>query len=136
MLVSNLPERSKLAERTVAIHQQRMQIEDGFRDIKSPLFWLGFGMHRSRQVKRIEILLLIAMLANVATMVAGLHVRDSGQQQRYQSHSIRDRNMLSVWRLGLEWLRRHPPCAVPWPSWKALQASLREEVREQALCDE
>ena len=113
-----------------------MQIEEGFRDIKSPLFGLGFGMHRSRQGKRIEILLLIAMLANVATMVAGLHVRDSGQQQRYQSNSIRHRNVLSVWRLGLEWLRRHPPCAVPWPSWKALQASLHEEARDQALCDE
>ncbi|WP_280551819.1 IS4 family transposase [Halomonas sp. 25-S5] len=135
VLVSNLPNRSTLADKLVTIYQQRMQIEEGFRDIKSPLFGLGFGMHQSRQGKRIEILLLIAMLANVAMMVAGLHVRDSGQQQRYQSNSIRDRNVLSVWRLGLEWLRRYPPCAVPWPSWKALRASLREEVREQALCD-
>lgn len=136
VLVSNLPDRSTLADKLVAIYRQRMQIEEGFRDIKSPLFGLGFGMHRSRQGKRIEILLLIAMLANVATMVAGLHVRDSGQQQRYQSNSIRDRNVLSMWRLGLEWLRRYPPCVVPWPSWKALQASLRQEAREQALCDE
>lgn len=135
VLVSNLPERSTLAEKLVAIYRQRMQIEEGFRDIKSPLFGLGFGMHQSRQSKRIEILLLIAMLANVVVMVAGLHARDSGQQRRYQSNSIRHRNVLSVWRLGLECLRFHRVGAAPWPAWKTLRASLREEVRGQALCD-
>ncbi|WP_252860386.1 IS4 family transposase [Halomonas sp. KX33721] len=84
VLVSNLPERSTFAKKLVAIYRQRMQIEEGFRDVKSPLFGLGFGMHQSRQGKRIEILLLIAMLANVALMAAGLSVRDSGQQQRYR----------------------------------------------------
>lgn len=135
VLVSNLPERSTLADKLVAIYRQRMQIEEGFRDIKSPLFGLGFDMHQSRQGKRIEILLLIAMLANVVVMVAGLHAHDSGQQRRYQSNSIRYRNVLSVWRLGLEWLRRHGVGTVPWPSWKTLQSSLREEVRGQALCN-
>ena len=75
------------AKKLVAIYRQRMQIEEGFRDIKSPLFGLGFGMHQSRQGRRIEILLLIAMLANVAMMVAGLGVRASGQQRHYQSNS-------------------------------------------------
>ncbi|TLF44535.1 IS4 family transposase, partial [Halomonas urmiana] len=107
VLVSNLPERSRLADKLVAIYRQRMQIEEGFRDIKSPLFGLGFGMHQSRQGKRIEILLLIALLANVVVMVAGLQVQANGHQRRYQSNSIRHRNVLSVWRLGLEWLRRH-----------------------------
>ncbi|CAM4313282.1 Transposase [Vreelandella rituensis] len=90
-------------------------------------------MHPFRQGKRIEILLLIAMLANVVLMVAGLHVRDSGQQQRYQSNSIRHRNVLSVWRLGLEWLRRHCVGAVPWPSWKAVLTSLQRKVKKQAF---
>mgnify|MGYP006889688248 CR=1 FL=1 len=73
------------------------------------------------------------MLANVAMMVAGLDVRARGQQRRYQS---RHRNVLSVWRLGLECLRRYRPGAVPWPDWETLQMRLREEVKEQALCDE
>ncbi|PMR74003.1 transposase [Billgrantia endophytica] len=136
VLVSNLPERSTLADKLVAIYRQRMQIEEGFRDIKSPLFGLGFSMHQSRQGKRIEILLLIAMLANVVVMVVGLHVRDSGQQHCYQSNSIRHRHVLSVWRLGLEWLRYPRGGAAPWASCKTFQASLREEVNEQALCDE
>ncbi|WP_417339056.1 transposase [Halomonas kashgarensis] len=125
-----------LAYKLVAIYRQRMQIEEGFRDIKSPLFGLGFGMHRSRQGKRIESLLLISMLANVAVMVAGLQVQANGQQRRYQSNSLRHRRVLSVWRLDLEWLRRHQSGAVPWPSWEILRESLREEVSEQTLCDE
>lgn len=136
VLVHNLPDRATRAEKVVKIYRQRMQIEEGFRDVKSPLFGLGFGMHQSRQGKRIEILLLIAMLANVAVMVAGLDVRSRGEQRRYQSNSIRHRNVLSVWRLGLECLRRYRPGAVPWPDWKTHQERLREEVREQSLCGE
>lgn len=136
VLVSNLPDRSTLANKVVTIYRQRMQIGEGFRDVKSPLFGLGFGMHQSRQGKRIEVLMLIAMLANVAMMVAGLDVRARGQQRRYQSNSIRHRSVLSVWRLGLECLRRHQPDAVPWPAWTTLRARLREEVREQSLCGE
>lgn len=127
MLVSNLSDRSTLTNKVVTIYRQRMQIEEGFRDVKSPLFGLGFGMHQSRQGKRIEVLLLIAMLANVAMMVAGLDVRARGEQRRYQSNSTRHRSVLSVWRLGLEYLRRHQPDAVPWPAWTTLRARLREE---------
>ncbi|XGA81372.1 hypothetical protein OR573_07015 [Halomonas sp. CH40] len=78
---------------------------------------------------------LIAMLANMAMMVAGLGVITRGQQKHYQSNSIDHRNVLSVWRLGLEWLRRQPSGAVPWLCWVSLQESLREEARHQALCD-
>ncbi|MDI5922679.1 hypothetical protein QLQ86_18055 [Halomonas sp. LR5S13] len=73
------------------------------------------------------------MLANVVVMVAGLHVRNIGQQQRYQSNSIRHRSVLSAWRLCLEWLRRHRANAAPWPSWEMLKANLREEIRKQDL---
>ncbi|WP_311946884.1 transposase [Halomonas piscis] len=45
VLVSNLPDRSTLANEVVTIYRQGMQIEEGFRDVKSPLFGLGFGMH-------------------------------------------------------------------------------------------
>lgn len=77
--------------------------------------------------------MLIAMLANVVVMVAGLDVRNSGQQQRYQSNSIRHRSVLSAWRQGLEWLPCHRANAAPWPSWEILKATLREEIRKQAL---
>ncbi|WP_165789399.1 hypothetical protein [Billgrantia endophytica] len=107
MLVSNLWERSTLADKLMAIYRQRMQIEEVFLHIKNTLFGLGFGMYQSCQGKRIEILLLTAMLASVIVMVASLHVRECGQQWCYQSNSIRHRDELSVWRLSPEWLRRH-----------------------------
>lgn len=106
VLVSNLPPSSSNAKKVVAIYRQRMQIEEGFRDVKSPLFGLGFGMHQTHSARRIEILLLIAMLASLVMLVGGLKVRHEGNARQYQSNSIRSRSVLSVWRLGREALRR------------------------------
>jgi hypothetical protein len=41
-----------------------MQIEEVYRDVKSESLGFGLNLHRSRCAKRIEILLLIAALAN------------------------------------------------------------------------
>ncbi|WP_412031203.1 transposase [Halomonas sp. LR3S48] len=61
--VNNFPPSLTIAKKLVAIYSQRMQIEEGFRDVKSPLFGLDFGMNQTRSERRIEILLMIAMLA-------------------------------------------------------------------------
>lgn len=106
VLVSNLPSSSSKAKKVVGIYRQRMQIEEGFRDVKSPLFGLGFGMHQTNSARRIEVLLLIAMLASLVMWVCGLKVRYDGQARQYQSNSLRSRAVLSVWRLGCEALRR------------------------------
>lgn len=75
------------------------------------------------------LVLIAAMLANVVVIVAGRHVRHSGQQRRYQSNSIRHRNVLSVWRLGLEWLRRHRASAAPpGPSGKRFKYAFRRSI--------
>lgn len=109
LLVSNLPPSFTTAKKVVAIYSQRMQIEEGFRDVKSPLFGLGFGMHQTRSARRIEILLLIAMLANLVMLACGLKVRHDGQTQQFQSNSIRSRSVLSLWRVGREAIS-HLPC--------------------------
>src|SRR5699024_6308986 len=75
VLVSNLPSSLSKAKKVVGIYRQRMQIEEGFRDVKSPLFGLGFGMHQTNSARRIEVLLLIAMLASLVMWVCGLKVR-------------------------------------------------------------
>ncbi|MFY0989665.1 IS4 family transposase [Halomonas sp. C05BenzN] len=108
VLVSNLPASFTSAKKVVAIYRQRMQIEEGFRDVKSPLFGLGFGMHQTRSARRIEILLLIAMLASLVMLICGLKIHHDGDTQRFQSNSLRSRSVLSVWRLGREALRHSP----------------------------
>jgi hypothetical protein len=69
-----------------------------------------------------------------------LHHSDRGSQyasRDYRSTLDRQGFQTSMSRKGSgSGLRRHPPGALPWPSWKIAQASLLEEVRKQALCDE
>uniref|UniRef100_UPI00128EC5E7 transposase n=2 Tax=Pseudomonas corrugata TaxID=47879 RepID=UPI00128EC5E7 len=91
--------------RIVAIYKQRMQIEEGFRDVKSEYFGVGITRHRSRCPRRIEVLLLISALANYIMCLTGLQAREAGHERRFQSNSLKRRRVLSLWRLGLEYWR-------------------------------
>jgi hypothetical protein len=51
------------ADEIVAFYARRMQIEECFRDSKSPVFGMGFRIGRSRSPQRLQGLLLIATLA-------------------------------------------------------------------------
>ncbi|MGR4068650.1 transposase [Billgrantia sp. C5P2] len=107
--VNNFPPSLTIAKKLVAIYSQRMQIEEGFRDVKSPLFGLDFGMNQTRSERRIEILLMIAMLASLVILACGLKVRHEGQIKQFQINSIRSRSVLSLWRVGHEAIL-HLPC--------------------------
>jgi hypothetical protein len=71
LLASNLPAEQWTAAKVVAVYKRRMQIEEGFRDVKSEHLGFGLNLHRSRCAKRIEILLLIAALANYLVFLLG-----------------------------------------------------------------
>lgn len=63
--------------------------------------------------------------------LAGLHARDSGEARRYQSNTVRTKAVLSVWRVGLEYLRRHAG-ALPRHVLVATERLLCDEVYRQA----
>ncbi|QIB08194.1 hypothetical protein GZ982_26855 [Pseudomonas fluorescens] len=108
-----------------------MQIEEGFRDVKSEHLGLGLNLHRSHCPRRIEVLLLIATLANYLIFLTGLLARESKLEQRYQSNSLKDRRVLSLWRLGLEYWR----CCTDFGGrehLEKLEQALRDEVHYQA----
>lgn len=106
LLASNLAQPQWTARQIVGIYRKRMQIEEGFRDVKSLRFGFAFDLHRTRCPRRIEILLLIAALACYALYLAGMQARTTGQSRHFQSNSVRDKPVLSLWRIGLEYLRR------------------------------
>ncbi len=54
-LVSNLPESDWDAERIVNLYNQRMQIEEGFRDTKNERYGLALNYCRTTSIKRVEI---------------------------------------------------------------------------------
>ena len=131
LLASNLPEERWNAAQVVAIYKRRMQIEEGFRDLKSHRLGIGLGLHRSRCPRRIEILLLIAVLANYALCLLGLQAREAGHERRFQSNSLKCKRVLSLWRLGLEYARTGVG-AISRETLRNLELALRREVHRQA----
>ncbi|MGV6477259.1 IS4-like element ISAzvi5 family transposase [Azotobacter vinelandii] len=132
LLASNLPEAQWSAAQIVAIYRRRRQVEEGFRDLKSHRLGIGLGLHRSRCPRRIEILLLIAVLANYALCLLGLQAREAGHERHFQSNSLKDRHVLSLWRLGLEYARRYAG-DLSREKLRNLELALRREVHRQAL---
>lgn len=108
-----------------------MQIEEGVRDVKSEYFGFGLNLHRSRCAKRIDILLLIAALANYLVFLLGLQAWLAGYEQRFQSNSIEYKRALSRWRLGVEYLYRYGQEEQP-ASLIEIELALRREVYQQA----
>jgi len=131
LLASNLPESHWTARQIVGVYRKRMQIEEGFRDVKSLRFGFAFDLHRTRCPRRIEILLLIAALACYALYLAGLQAQTTGRSCRFQSNSVRHKTVLSLWRIGLEYLRRSPS-DLSCSTLVKMELLLRDEVHRQA----
>lgn len=68
----------------VAFYARRMQIEESFRDSKSPAFGLGFSIGRSRSTQRLHALLLIATLAAFLLWHIGQLAETEGLQRRFK----------------------------------------------------
>jgi hypothetical protein len=68
----------------VSFYARRMQIEESFRDSKSPAFGMGFRIGRSRSAGRLHALLLIATLAAFMLWHIGQLAEAEGLQRRYK----------------------------------------------------
>lgn len=99
----SLQERS-LAQ-IVRLYRRRMQIELGFRDLKSHRYGHAYEDSLTRKPERIGVLLLIHALAMFAAWLAGLAAQQAGHAQRLNPTSAR-RRQYSVIRLGWEALAR------------------------------
>ena len=101
LLSTSLPREQQLAKQVVNIYRTRMQIEEGFRDMKSSRFGLGFEQNDTRQIKRMTILILLTTLANWILVILGMAAVVSGQHRQYQANTTRHRNVLSLPFIGL-----------------------------------
>ena len=107
LLATSLPLSSKLAKRVVRLYSQRMQIEEAFRDLKCTRFGLGLDHHVCKNVQRLAILLLIAMLALFVAWLMGKALELTGKHRDYQANTVRDRTVLSSIFLGLRVIDDH-----------------------------
>ena len=97
---------TQIAKRLVKIYKQRMQIEEGFRDLKSSLYGFGFEKSYSKQLKRIENLLLIAMLASFLAWLIGWSAEKEQKHYQFQANSIKHRRVLSLFYLGCRIIKK------------------------------
>jgi len=100
LLATSLDAKDKkhVAKKVVKIYQSRMQIEESFRDLKSGL---NFNESNTRQPKRLDVLLVIAIIAQFVLYLLGVAVKNQGLHRRYQANSIKDKNILSYQFIGL-----------------------------------
>ena len=104
LLVTSLTEYK--ATHIVHLYRQRMQIEENFRDLKNHRFGWSLRHVRCGSAKRLNVLLLIAALAILATLLLGRLAEQHGHHRRYQSNTISNRRVLSFFVLGSMILQR------------------------------
>ena len=98
LLATSLPSgKTNFARRIVKIYRSRMQIEESFRDLKTGL---NFNESNTRKKKRIEVLLLISIIAQYILFLLGMTVKLLNKHRQYQANSIKDRNVLSYQFIG------------------------------------
>jgi len=106
LLVSNLPGGFHAAKRVVSLFRTRMQIEEGFRDLKSPRHGFALRENLGRRLERTANLLLIAALGVLATWLMGLHGYQGNLHRGLQANTETRRRVLSVFFVGRRLLAR------------------------------
>lgn len=106
LLATSLPVTSKLGKKICSIYRTRMQIEEGFRDMKSQQFGLGFGNNRTVKLPRLAVLVFLLSLAHLVLVLIGLAVCATGTHRQYQANTYRKRRVLSFHSLGIRAVRR------------------------------
>jgi hypothetical protein len=107
LLATSLPHEPGAERRIKRMYEQRMQIEETFRDLKSHRSGLGLRYCRSSNIERMQVLLLIGALAMLALWLVGLCAKELGWTRRFQANTERRRAVLSIVFLGRRLLLRH-----------------------------
>jgi phage terminase large subunit-like protein len=107
LLVTSLTPEKGFSKRVVKLYRTRMrpersalgvQIEESFRDLKTGL---NMNLGNTRILKRLTVLLVIAVLAQFILYLLGMAVKMTNLHCRYQANSVKDRAVLSYQFIGL-----------------------------------
>lgn len=96
-----------MPKQVVKKYKKRMQIEEGFRDLKSTQYGFSFEKSYTKSCKRSEILLLIAMLASFIAWLTGWIAERLNLHLQFQSNSIKNRRVLSLFYLGCKIIKKN-----------------------------
>lgn len=117
------------ARQLINLYARRMQIELGFRDLKSHRYGQGLEDSLTRQGARLQILLLVSTLAGFVSWLAGLGCEATGIAQWLLPNRT-TRKLYSTLRVGREALVRRWPLE-PISNWLDRLRSLPAAVTDQ-----
>ena len=107
LIVTSLDNTYANTQQILNLYKTRMQIEEGFRDIKNSRWGLAFNEARCTTTYRYENLLLIAHLATLAVWMIGKIAELKHWHRHYQANTVRTEKVLSTFFLGLEVIKRN-----------------------------
>lgn len=110
LLATSLKGGLKKAKHVICRYRKRMKIEHEFRDTKNSEWGIGLEYSRTKNVARLQILLLIGYLAIFLLWIIGLTAEEKKQQYHYQANSIKKYRVLSLVYLGLQIIFHDPYC--------------------------
>jgi hypothetical protein len=113
------------AEAVVRLYAQRMRIEEEFRDTKNVVLGAGLALSRSHGQQRLQALLLIGHIAQVAKRLIGEAAKSAQLHLQLTSTCRKDRAELSVMMLAKRVI--DSPALLrklksAWPGWHVLRS--------------
>jgi hypothetical protein len=106
LIVTSLPGGERINQQVIQLYRSRMQIEEAFRDTKNHRWGYALDDSRTTMAYRFENLLLIGMMATWATWLIGKIAQSKQWHWRYQANTVKTRNVLSLFFLGGEIVKR------------------------------
>ena len=100
ILATNLSAEECKAVNVVLLYSKRMQIEETFRDIKSPQFGLAGRYVRTMDIYRWATLMLLASMVIICYWVIGVIGHSQGMQRIFQPNTVKDKRIYSYFTLG------------------------------------
>ena len=126
------------AEAVVRLYAQRMRIEEEFRDTKNVVLGAGLALSRSHGQQRLQALLLIGYIAQMAKRLIGEAAKGAQLHLQLMSTNRKERAELSVMMLAKrvidspELLRK---LKAPWPGWHVLRSQVSAAINRAVAAD-
>jgi hypothetical protein len=130
VLITSLSDPARVV---VDAYRMRMQIEETFRDIKSHRYGWSAEDIRSKNAKRVDVLLLVGAFAAVAMHVIGLAAGASNLQRGFQANTLRCRPVFSTFFLAKLTIARGYDALFPFALLRAAVRKLKTLVAAASL---
>jgi hypothetical protein len=121
----------KPAKNMIQLYSKRTQIENSFRDTKNQRVGFSLNDTGTRQIERLNILLLIIFIASIGLWLIGQCAKEKNLQYQFQANTVKHREVLSNIYLGWQILFSLPNLL----SSRDIKQTLHNFMNQYSGCD-